>query len=819
MSNTVEYDILIEVLDAVKDLKKLQQETKKSKKQLDKTKKSGLEMASQIGAAFSGLVAVGGVVVGAMGKIAGAFADAAVGSFELTRAVVDNINDLNDLATVSGISAQGIESLKLAFVSSGQGAEAANTVLQQFPRVLTSIQKGTGDAAKAFNALGLKARDSSGKMKSGDQIFKEVISSLQRIEDTTLKAQVATAIFGRSAAGLIQALGAGEFSEFTDVIERFGTKATPEASQAAADFQKNLAFVLFLLDKTKQKFIENTDGMDIFNTALKHVQAILIGVMAALDSMSPLLSILAKTASITAATLAKAFVVAFALLLAELKKSFLAMSNILNFVNKSVNAVSEAIGGVSINMFKQDANAFTAFLHTTEDVQKGLLDGIVAYKDSMASLEASATAAGGTKSAIASLGDEFAKYFEKLLAGNKTTKDATKAAKEHEKALREAAAKIAAMEKEQARKRKEMFLQAKAQSEAIRRGRQRAAEIEAQANSDLLSELDKINQREKERLRTLRGITAETGKSTEAAQRAARERATRERGAFQQQQDVEAFGNIGQVLSAITSPQGLLDAVGQALGGAVGGAAAGVLGQFAALGDVSGIDADRIEEVMASQGKNRDEALKQILIEDKAAEFEIFFQAIVRGLQILPALLIQTLPPVIAEGALGLVTEIARLPISFLGAIIEGAVFVVRGIGEFFTNLPEDLGKAILDGIGDAFAFFFDPLIKAFEAVGGLFGGSFMSGGRFLSAQGGLRFTGREQGLAMLHSGEMVVPRSGQVSSTVVRDVQAQTSGGGVTININSAVTERSAIDSLVRKIEDRFGSFGQSTSPLFGGQ
>ena len=52
----------------------------------------------------------------------------------------------------------------------------------------------------------------------------------------------------------------------------------------------------------------------------------------------------------------------------------------------------------------------------------------------------------------------------------------------------------------------------------------------------------------------------------------------------------------------------------------------------------------------------------------------------------------------------------------------------------------------------------------------------------------------------------------------MARDVEAQAGGGGVTININSAVTERSAVDALVRKIEDRFGSFGQSTSPLFGG-
>jgi hypothetical protein len=87
-----------------------------------------------------------------------------------------------------------------------------------------------------------------------------------------------------------------------------------------------------------------------------------------------------------------------------------------------------------------------------------------------------------------------------------------------------------------------------------------------------------------------------------------------------------------------------------------------------------------------------------------------------------------------------------------------------------------------------------------------------------LSGQGGLKFTGQEQGLALLHPGETVVPRSGQMSSTVARDMQAQTGGGGITININSAITERSAIDALVRKIEDRFGSFGQTTSPLFGG-
>lgn len=71
----------------------------------------------------------------------------------------------------------------------------------------------------------------------------------------------------------------------------------------------------------------------------------------------------------------------------------------------------------------------------------------------------------------------------------------------------------------------------------------------------------------------------------------------------------------------------------------------------------------------------------------------------------------------------------------------------------------------------------------------------------------------------MLHEGETVVPASGQVSSTVQANMERFSGGSGrVIININSAVTERSAIDDLVRKIEQRFGSFGGSTSTLFGG-
>ena len=95
----------------------------------------------------------------------------------------------------------------------------------------------------------------------------------------------------------------------------------------------------------------------------------------------------------------------------------------------------------------------------------------------------------------------------------------------------------------------------------------------------------------------------------------------------------------------------------------------------------------------------------------------------------------------------------------------------------------------------------------------------FRSGGRYIpSARGGIKFTGmQEEGLALLHRGEFVVPETGQMPQAVQRTMGM--GGSGMTININAAVVESNAVDELVRQIERRFQTFGSSTSPLFGGR
>lgn len=312
-------------------------------------------------------------------------------------------------------------------------------------------------------------------------------------------------------------------------------------------------------------------------------------------------------------------------------------------------------------------------------------------------------------------------------------------------------------------------------------------QITKSANDDQLTALERINQVEQERLKTLRDIAKQQNISTKEAQDAARERAKRERSALSAQQVAAGVGGAETVVRAVSDPSALISAVGAAFG-PVGMAVAGVANALADLGQQ---DPEEIK-----------------------AQFKATFEGIAAGLKILAPLLIEMLPPILFDAARLIVDALIQLPFALLASLGKLMGEVVKGIKDFFS------GKGFFEAIGSALMDMFDRLINLIiEPFTGLFGGSKMGGGRMLSGQGGLRFTGANRGLSLLHEGEMVVPRSGQMSSSVARDVASQMRGsGGVNITINSAITERSAIDGLVRKIEERFGGFGQSTSTLFGG-
>ena len=199
------------------------------------------------------------------------------------------------------------------------------------------------------------------------------------------------------------------------------------------------------------------------------------------------------------------------------------------------------------------------------------------------------------------------------------------------------------------------------------------------------------------------------------------------------------------------------------------------------------------------------QALGQKTPEEIRAEALAQAEAIKNGIAILPELILSIAPQLAIALAEGLINGLTLVLINFVNLLRDA----FRFLGQSRDVTPE--GRRVgRDRRRQAISDFFNPNVSA----------SFMGGGRFVpSAQGGIRFTGMQDGLAMLHRGEFVVPQSGQRPQQVDRQLN-RTTGGGMTININSAVVDRNAVDALVREIEIRFNNqFGTSSSNLFGGR
>jgi len=200
-------------------------------------------------------------------------------------------------------------------------------------------------------------------------------------------------------------------------------------------------------------------------------------------------------------------------------------------------------------------------------------------------------------------------------------------------------------------------------------------------------------------------------------------------------------------------------------------------------------------------------AIGEMTPEQIEAEAEATTAAIIKGLEMFPTLILDVFPRVFRDFLIELVQVLYKLPYLIIDAVVASVASSIREAFKFFTE-PEfrktfDFNP--FPELQELMKNAFDPDVRAFAG-----------GGRLVSAQGGIRFTGSQNGLAMLHQGEFVVPQSGQRPQQVDRALRQQ-GGNGVVINVNGTLIERNALDELVRRMERRYGSFGQGQTSLFG--
>ena len=602
-----------------------------------------------------------------------------------------------------------------------------------------------------------------------------MIHAVQGIDDQTQKARTAMALFGRQASGVVQALGADKFEAFTDAVERYGTRAGPEASKSAAQFQKNLALLDLVSKRAKQSFVESTGVLKFFEDALKRVTAAIAALNVFMQEGADGLRKMGQVGLLLVNLVLRQLFEGFKkLVLQGMKPTF-----------DLLNMLSEQVTGKSI--FGNLAQTITDLTINTFDLNDAVDAGMEAYKKEMEVLNESTDAKDDAAKSAEQLKRDYALVEGVLAKLNKATKKDTKDTKNNTDAKKEQQ-RIEKLRLATLKMQEKLGNALQKQAEKRNAAFKEVRSIMKDSESDQMTALQKINQLEQERLDRLALIAKQHGVNISFAKKEVKERAERERKALKEKKIVGALGVAQTALGAVSDPSAMIGAVAGAfgpIGSAIGGIVQG-------LSDLGQKDPEQIKE-----------------------EFRATFEGIAQGIKILIPLLIETLPPLLFDAARLIVDAIIQLPFTLAASLVRFVKGIIDGITNFFS------GKGFFKAIGDAIGDMFGRLVKLItEPFQGIFGGSKMGGGRMLSGQGGLRFTGSNRGLAMLHEGEMVVPRSGQISSSVARDVGVATSGSGsVNITINSIITERSAIDALVEKIEERYGSFGQSTNPLFGGR
>ena len=111
-------------------------------------------------------------------------------------------DDINTMSKVYGISTGELQKYSAAAQLVDVDVETIAKSHTKLEKQMYSASKGTGAAAEAFEKLGVSTVDSSGELRSSDEVFQDVIAALGEMTNETERDAIAQQLMGKSAAQL-----------------------------------------------------------------------------------------------------------------------------------------------------------------------------------------------------------------------------------------------------------------------------------------------------------------------------------------------------------------------------------------------------------------------------------------------------------------------------------------------------------------------------------------------------------------------------------------------------------------------------------------
>ena len=234
---------------ATRDAEKAAKKQEQSMKDVEKASKS---LGKTIGRSMAGITA--------------AIAGAALAAVAFGQHIADMSNQLVDASAKTGVNVDTLNGLRLAAEGAGLSFEDLETGLIRLPQMMNEASEGSKKAQEAFEKLGVQTTetvDGFQKLRSADDVLKDVFKSLQAVESAEQKAALAAEIFGRNAGPkFVQSGAIDNLENFTALAEEFGVSTGPDMQKQMADFQRVTATAMNVASGELLRFLDVLAGKE-----------------------------------------------------------------------------------------------------------------------------------------------------------------------------------------------------------------------------------------------------------------------------------------------------------------------------------------------------------------------------------------------------------------------------------------------------------------------------------------------------------------------------------------------------------------------------
>ena len=155
-------------------------------------------------------------------------------------------DELTTLSVQTGISTEELQKYQFAADRIDVSVETITGSMTKLTRSMSSASKGSKTTSQAFAKLGITITKSNGELRDRNEVFRETINALGKIENVTERDAVAMELFGKSAQELNPLILGG-----ADALDEFGREAEQAGLILSSSQLQNLNVLNDAVDRFK----------------------------------------------------------------------------------------------------------------------------------------------------------------------------------------------------------------------------------------------------------------------------------------------------------------------------------------------------------------------------------------------------------------------------------------------------------------------------------------------------------------------------------------------------------------------------------------